>query len=166
VRRIVDAGLPFMGICLGHQLLALGIGASTSRLPYGHRGGNQPVKDLATGRVHITAQNHGFKVDPERVPTAEGWRVGKINLNDGSVEGLEHASRPAFSVQYHPEGAPGPQDNQYLFDRFVELVASHRWQVAGRRAADDGPAMLDGERPVGTSAPALHGTRRATRDSG
>lgn len=122
VRRIVDAGIPFMGICLGHQLLALGIGADTSRLHYGHRGGNQPVKDLLSGEVHITSQNHGFKVDPESIPTAEGWRVGKINLNDGSVEGLDHESRPAFSVQYHPEGAPGPQDNQYLFDRFVDLV--------------------------------------------
>lgn len=122
VRRVIDAEIPFMGICLGHQLLALGIGAATSRLPYGHRGGNQPVKDLVTGRVHITAQNHGFKVDPDQVPTAEGWRIGKVNLNDGSVEGLEHERRPVFSVQYHPEGAPGPQDNQYLFDRLVELV--------------------------------------------
>ncbi|HEX5505117.1 MAG TPA: glutamine-hydrolyzing carbamoyl-phosphate synthase small subunit [Thermomicrobiales bacterium] len=126
VRRVVDAGIPFMGICLGHQLLALAIGAETSRLHYGHRGGNQPVKDLRTGRVHITSQNHGFKVDPEQVPTADGWRVGKINLNDGSVEGLDHATRPVFSVQYHPEGAPGPQDNQYLFDRFIATIAAAR----------------------------------------
>ena len=140
VRRIVDAGLPFMGICLGHQLLALGIGAGTSRLPYGHRGGNQPVKDLATGRVHITAQNHGFKVDPELIPTAEGWRVGKVNLNDGSVEGLEHETRPVFSVQYHPEGAPGPQDNQYLFDRFVALLSAER----GARSAEQEERELAG----------------------
>ncbi len=122
VRQIVDHDIPFMGICLGHQLLALSIGAETSRLHYGHRGGNQPVKDLIDGRVYITSQNHGFKVDPEHIPTDKGWRVGKINLNDGSVEGLEHESRPAFSVQYHPEGAPGPQDNQYLFDRLVSMI--------------------------------------------
>jgi carbamoyl-phosphate synthase small subunit len=131
VRRVVEAGIPFMGICLGHQLLALGIGAGTSRLHYGHRGGNQPVKDLLSGAVHITAQNHGFKVDPERVPTGDGWRVGKINLNDGSVEGLDHAERPAFSVQYHPEGAPGPQDNQYLFDRFVAAIEAAKGRMDG-----------------------------------
>jgi carbamoyl-phosphate synthase small subunit len=122
VRQIVEHDIPFMGICLGHQLLALSIGAETSRLHYGHRGGNQPVKDLLDGRVYITSQNHGFKVDPEHIPTDKGWRVGKINLNDGSVEGLEHETRPAFSVQYHPEGAPGPQDNQYLFDRLVGMI--------------------------------------------
>ena len=126
VRQIIEHGIPFMGICLGHQLLALSIGAETSRLHYGHRGGNQPVKDLLDGRVYITSQNHGFKVDPAHVPTADGWRVGKINLNDGSVEGLEHESRPAFSVQYHPEGAPGPQDNQYLFDRLVGMVEEYK----------------------------------------
>ncbi len=122
VRQIVEQNIPFMGICLGHQLLALSIGAETSRLHYGHRGGNQPVKDLLDGRVYITSQNHGFKVDPDQVPTADGWRVGKVNLNDGSVEGLEHETRPAFSVQYHPEGAPGPQDNQYLFDRLITMI--------------------------------------------
>ena len=129
VRQIVEHDIPFMGICLGHQLLALSIGAETSRLHYGHRGGNQPVKDLLDGRVYITSQNHGFKVDPEHVPTDKGWRVGKINLNDGSVEGLEHETRPAFSVQYHPEGAPGPQDNQYLFDRLVGMIEER----AGKR---------------------------------
>ncbi|MFN8537069.1 MAG: gamma-glutamyl-gamma-aminobutyrate hydrolase family protein [Thermomicrobiales bacterium] len=87
VRQIIDHNIPFLGICLGHQLLALSIGAATSRLHYGHRGGNQPVKDLLDGRVYITSQNHGFKVDPDRIPTDKGWRVGKINLNDGSVEG-------------------------------------------------------------------------------
>jgi carbamoyl-phosphate synthase small subunit len=126
VRQIIDDGTPFLGICLGHQLLALSIGAGTSRLHYGHRGGNQPVKDLLSGQVHITSQNHGFKVDPEQVPTDQGWRVGKINLNDGSVEGLNHATRPILSVQYHPEGAPGPQDNQYLFDQLVEMIERHK----------------------------------------
>lgn len=122
VREIINNDIPFLGICLGHQLLALSIGAGTSRLHYGHRGGNQPVKDLLDGRVYITSQNHGFKVDPDQIPTDQGWRVGKINLNDGSVEGLTHESRPILSVQYHPEGAPGPQDNQYLFDHLVTMI--------------------------------------------
>ena len=130
VRQIIDHDIPFLGICLGHQLLALSIGAATSRLHYGHRGGNQPVKDLLDGRVYITAQNHGFKVDPEHIPTDQGWRVGKINLNDGSVEGLTHETRPILSVQYHPEGAPGPQDNQYLFDHLVAMIAQ-RDRAAG-----------------------------------
>lgn len=122
VRQVVEHDIPFLGICLGHQLLALSIGAETSRLHYGHRGGNQPVKDLLDGRVYITSQNHGFKVDPEQIPTEKGWRIGKINLNDGSVEGLTHETRPVLSVQYHPEGAPGPQDNQYLFDHLVKMI--------------------------------------------
>ena len=128
VREIINHDIPFLGICLGHQLLALSIGAGTSRLHYGHRGGNQPVKDLLDGRVYITSQNHGFKVDPEQIPTDQGWRVGKINLNDGSVEGLTHESRPILSVQYHPEGAPGPQDNQYLFDHLVKMIEEREKQ--------------------------------------
>ncbi len=122
IQAIVASQTPFFGICLGHQLLGLAIGASTSRLKFGHRGGNHPVKDLVSGKVYITAQNHGFQVDAASVPTANGWRVSQLNLNDNSVEGLIHNSLPAFSVQYHPEGAPGPQDNQYLFDRFLALV--------------------------------------------
>jgi carbamoyl-phosphate synthase small subunit len=123
---IVGRQIPFFGICLGHQLLGLSIGATTSRLKFGHRGGNHPVKDLITGRVHITSQNHGFQVDAASVPTNKGWSVSQINLNDNSVEGLAHASLPAFSVQYHPEGAPGPQDNQYLFDRFLAMVKDYK----------------------------------------
>jgi carbamoyl-phosphate synthase small subunit len=122
IRGIIDREIPFFGICLGHQLLGLAIGATTSRLKFGHRGGNHPVKDLITGHVYITAQNHGFQVDADSVPTKDGWQVSLLNLNDNSVEGLIHASRPAFSVQYHPEGSPGPQDNQYLFDRFLAMV--------------------------------------------
>lgn len=122
LQGIVARQMPFFGICLGHQLLSLAIGATTSRLKYGHRGGNHPVKDLQTGQVHITSQNHGFQVDAASVPTDKGWRVSQLNLNDGSVEGLAHESLPAFSVQYHPEGAPGPQDNQHLFDRFLTMV--------------------------------------------
>ena len=122
IQGILERQVPFFGICLGHQLLGLAIGATTSRLKFGHRGGNHPVKDLISGHVYITSQNHGFQVDATSVPTADGWQVSLLNLNDNSVEGLIHASRPAFSVQYHPEGAPGPQDNQYLFDRFLSMV--------------------------------------------
>jgi len=118
--------LPLMGVCLGHQILGLAIGATTSRLPYGHRGANQPIKDLDTGRAHITSQNHGFQVDAASIPQDSGFRVSHVNLNDGSVEGLAHDSLPVFSVQYHPEASPGPQDNQYLFDRFLDLVDDNR----------------------------------------
>ncbi len=122
LQGVLGRQIPFFGICLGHQLLGLAIGATTSRLKFGHRGGNHPVKDLLTGRVYITSQNHGYQVDADSVPTEAGWRVSQLNLNDNSVEGLAHESLPAFSVQYHPEGAPGPQDNQYLFDRFLKMV--------------------------------------------
>jgi carbamoyl-phosphate synthase small subunit len=126
ISGIVGRQVPFFGICLGHQLLGLSIGATTSRLKFGHRGGNHPVKDLVTGRVYITSQNHGFQVDAKTVPADKGWSVSQINLNDNSVEGLAHATLPAFSVQYHPEGAPGPQDNQYLFDRFLAMVKDNK----------------------------------------
>lgn len=126
LQGVLARQIPFFGICLGHQLLGLAIGASTSRLKFGHRGGNHPVKDLQTGRVHITSQNHGYQVDAATVPTDLGWMVSQINLHDGSVEGLAHQSLPAFSVQYHPEGSPGPQDNQYLFDRFLTMTQDNK----------------------------------------
>lgn len=112
---------PMMGICHGNQILALATGAKTFKLKFGHRGGNQPVKDLQTGRVHITSQNHGFAIDPDSL-LGTGFKVTKVNCNDGTVEGIDHEELPIFSVQYHPEGSPGPWDNQYLFDRFVEML--------------------------------------------
>ncbi len=116
---------PIMGICLGNQILALAAGTKTFKLKFGHRGTNQPVKDLQTGKVHITAQNHGFAIDAESLQ-GTGFKVTKINCNDGTVEGIDHEELPVFSVQYHPEGSPGPQDNQYLFDRFVEMLKNKR----------------------------------------
>jgi len=115
--------IPMFGICLGHQIMGRAAGATTSRLPYGHHGANHPVKDLDTGHVHITSQNHEFQVDAASIPDGDFY-VSQRNLNDGSVEGLGHRTLPAFSVQYHPEGCPGPQDNQHLYDRFVDMVRS------------------------------------------
>jgi carbamoyl-phosphate synthase small subunit len=113
--------LPLFGICLGHQLMALAAGAQTYKLKFGHRGANQPVKDLATGRVCITSQNHGFEVDRKTLE-GTGFEVSHINLNDQTVEGMRHRDLPAFSVQYHPEAHPGPQENEYLFDEFLEMM--------------------------------------------
>jgi carbamoyl-phosphate synthase small subunit len=111
---------PIFGICLGHQLLGFAYGGKRTKLKFGHRGGNQPVKDLITGKVSITAQNHGFAVDAESLPA--DVEVTHINLNDGTVEGMRHRSHPVFSVQYHPEAAPGPHDATYFFDEFAKLI--------------------------------------------
>jgi carbamoyl-phosphate synthase large subunit len=113
--------IPLFGICLGHQILGRAVGGTTSRLPFGHHGANHPVQDLDTGAVHITSQNHEFQVDAASLPDGD-FRISHVNLNDGSVEGLAHRSLSVFSVQYHPEGCPGPTDNHHLFDRFVEMV--------------------------------------------
>lgn len=119
IRGVVDKK-PIMGICLGNQLLARAFGGRNFKLKFGHRGGNHPVKEYATGRVHITAQNHGYAVDPDSLK--DGLEVSHINLNDGTVEGLRHKELPIFSIQYHSEASPGPLDNTYLFDRFIDMM--------------------------------------------
>ena len=124
IRALVDAGIPIFGICLCHQLLALALGARTEKMDLGHRGANHPVKDLATGKVEITSQNHGFVIVDGSLPT--GVSVTHRSLFDGSVEGFRLDDRPVFAVQYHPEASPGPQDSYYLFDRFVRMVDDHK----------------------------------------
>jgi carbamoyl-phosphate synthase small subunit len=117
-RELLKSDLPIFGICLGHQIMGLALGGKTFKLKFGHRGANHPVKHLETDRVEITSQNHGFAVDPQSLPS--DVTVTHLNLYDGTVEGLRHASRPAFSVQYHPEASPGPHDADYLFRQFVD----------------------------------------------
>jgi len=120
IRDLIHVGLPVFGICLGHQMLALALGGRTEKMQRGHRGANHPVKDLATGKVEITSQNHGFVVVPESLPP--DVEVTHVSLFDGSNEGFHVKNRPVFSVQYHPEASPGPQDSHYLFQRFVRLM--------------------------------------------
>ena len=125
-RDLLERGVPLLGICLGHQILGQAAGASTSRLGFGHHGGNHPVRDTELGTVYVTSQNHEFQVDAASLPDDSGWYVSERNLNDGSVEGLRHRELPAFSVQYHPEGAPGPQDRAGVFDEFLRLCVVGR----------------------------------------
>jgi len=122
VSDLIKTGVPIFGICLGHQILGQAFGGKTFKLKFGHRGGNQPVKDLASGKVEITSQNHGFAVDAKSLPSDVS--VDRINLNDQTVEGLRHKTKPVFCVQYHPEASPGPHDSTPLFAEFRELIVS------------------------------------------
>jgi carbamoyl-phosphate synthase large subunit len=144
--------IPLFGICLGHQILGRAIGATTSRLPFGHHGANHPVRDLDTGSVHITSQNHEFQVDAASLQDSDFF-ISQVNLNDGSVEGMGHRSLPVFSVQYHPEGCPGPTDNHELFDRFVEMVRGRRPLLkavggASRNPVRPGKVLIIGSGPI------------------
>ncbi len=121
---LLERGIPLFGICLGHQLLALSLGAATEKMPQGHRGANHPVQALATKKVEITSQNHGFAVSRTALPAEV--EVTHLSLFDGTVQGIRHRSLPAFSVQYHPESSPGPHDSEYLFDAFIEMMRTHK----------------------------------------
>ncbi|HVP05425.1 MAG TPA: glutamine-hydrolyzing carbamoyl-phosphate synthase small subunit [Dehalococcoidia bacterium] len=123
VRSLIGKA-PILGICLGHQVLGRAFGAGTFKLKFGHRGANHPVQDVATGRVHITAQNHGYAVDPDHL--SADIEVAQVHLNDGTCEGLRHRTEPVLSIQYHSEASPGPLDNVYVFDRFVQMIAESR----------------------------------------
>jgi len=120
VGQLVESGLPIFGICLGHQILGQALGGKTFKLKFGHRGGNQPVKDLETGKIEITSQNHGFAVEAGSLPPEV--EVNRINLNDQTVEGLRHRKKPIFCVQYHPEASPGPHDSTPLFAEFRRMI--------------------------------------------
>jgi len=122
IKKLCETKIPIFGICLGHQMLALARGAKTSKLKYGHRGGNQPVKDLDSGRVFISSQNHGYAVENDTLPSFAKLRF--INTNDGTCEGIEYTDIPAFSVQFHPEACGGPHDTNYLFDLFIKMMGA------------------------------------------
>ncbi len=123
--RLLLGRVPIFGICLGHQLCGIALGGRTFKLKFGHHGSNHPVKNLLTGKVEITAQNHGFCVDPDSLPSSD-VEITHVNLNDHTNEGMRHRSLPLFSVQYHPEASPGPHDARYLFDQFVGMMSDHR----------------------------------------
>jgi carbamoyl-phosphate synthase small subunit len=128
IRDLASSGVPTFGICLGHQLVGLAFGGSTAKMAYGHRGGNHPVRELATGQVLITTQNHGFAVvgDEHGVPGAPGLQVTHVNLNDRTIEGVRHRELPLFAVQYHPEAAPGPHDAHPHFAEFLRLLGARK----------------------------------------
>ena len=121
IKKLYDSDVPIFAICLGHQLMALATGADTHKMKYGHRGGNHPVKDLSTGRVYISSQNHGYVVDVDKLDPSIATPAF-VNVNDGTNEGLKYTGKNIFTVQFHPEACPGPQDSGYLFDRFIEMM--------------------------------------------
>ena len=121
IKDLYDGDIPIFAICLGHQLMALATGADTYKMKYGHRGGNHPVKDLSTGRVYISSQNHGYVVDMDKLDPKIATPAF-VNVNDGTCEGLSYTGKNIFAVQFHPEACPGPQDSGYLFDRFIEMM--------------------------------------------
>jgi carbamoyl-phosphate synthase small subunit len=123
-RELIELGIPTFGICLGHQIMGLASGAKTMKMKFGHHGANHPVKDLDTGKVHITSQNHGFAVDPKTLTS--NLRITHTSLFDGTIQGLARTDKPAFCFQGHPEASPGPHDIGYLFDRFIELIKTYK----------------------------------------
>lgn len=125
IKKLYDSNVPIFAICLGHQLMALATGADTHKMKYGHRGGNHPVKDLATGRVYISSQNHGYVVDTDKLDPNVA-EPAFINVNDGTNEGLKYVNKNIFTVQFHPEACPGPQDSAYLFDRFINMMGGNQ----------------------------------------
>ena len=122
IRKLYESDIPIFAICLGHQLMALATGGDTYKMKYGHRGGNHPVKDLATGRVYISSQNHGYVVDADELEKKHIAKPAFVNVNDGTNEGMIYEGKNIFTVQFHPEACPGPQDSGYLFDRFMEMM--------------------------------------------
>lgn len=136
LRKLLTAGIPIFGICMGHQLLALAHGAKTGKLHYGHRGANQPVKEEATGKVYISSQNHGYAVLNDSLP--ECARLSFVNANDGTCEGVDYLDKPAFSVQFHPEAAAGPQDTAFLFDRFMDLIDVYKAKNGAQNNGQNG----------------------------
>lgn len=126
VKELITSGIPMFGICLGHQILALAYGLKTEKMHNGHRGINHPVKNLLTGKGEVTSQNHGFVVERDSAESAKDIEITHVHLNDNTVAGIRHCSKPIFSVQYHPESSPGPHDSRYLFDSFIEIIAQHK----------------------------------------
>ena len=126
IKKLYDSDVPIFAICLGHQLMALATGGDTHKMKYGHRGGNHPVKDLATGRVYISSQNHGYVVDAEGLEEKNIAKPAFVNVNDGTNEGMAYEGKNIFTVQFHPEACPGPQDSSYLFDRFMDMMGGNK----------------------------------------
>ena len=132
IKQLIKSKLPIFGICLGHQILCLALGAKTSKMHLGHRGANHPVKNLKTKKVEITSQNHGFKVEENSIPN--NVNITHLSLFDKSIEGIELKNKPIFSVQYHPEASPGPQDSKYLFNKFINYISKEKKHAKKKRS--------------------------------